>query len=121
MALADELGAERLRQPGTMPWYGPDYLLDDLIVHANYAHKREHCGEVRQFLLRSTAREDSRPSCAACHPDACAVVGRMTRAFGARNRNAARMRSSRHASSIVAQCAAARLASSRRYPRSRSG
>jgi len=56
MALANELGAERLRAVGTIPWYGPDYALDDFIVYANYAHKREHCGEVRQFRLRVKAR-----------------------------------------------------------------
>ena len=52
IALAAELGPDRLRQPGTIPWYGEGYSLDDLIVYANYAHKREHCGQVRQFRLR---------------------------------------------------------------------
>jgi hypothetical protein len=52
MALADELGPDRLRQTGTIPWYGAAYSLDDLIVYANYAHKREHCGQLRQFRLR---------------------------------------------------------------------
>ena len=53
MTLATELGPDRLCAVGTIPWYGPDYALDDFIVYANYAHKREHCGEVRQFRLRA--------------------------------------------------------------------
>jgi hypothetical protein len=52
MELASELGGDRLREAGTIPWYGEAYSLDDLIVYANYAHKREHCGQVRQFRLR---------------------------------------------------------------------
>jgi hypothetical protein len=30
------------REVGTIPWYGPHYALDDLIVYTMYAHKREH-------------------------------------------------------------------------------
>ena len=52
MALAAELGPERLREPGTIPWYGGGYSLDDLIVYANYAHKREHGAQLRAFRLR---------------------------------------------------------------------
>jgi hypothetical protein len=52
VALADELGAERLRQPGTIPWYGDGYSLDDFIVYTNYAHKREHCAQLKQFRMR---------------------------------------------------------------------
>jgi hypothetical protein len=49
MSLIEELGPDRLRQPGTIPWYGPDYSLDDFIVYTNYAHKREHCAQIRMF------------------------------------------------------------------------
>ncbi|HTM58125.1 MAG TPA: DinB family protein [Candidatus Udaeobacter sp.] len=49
MDLARRLGPERLRQVGTIPWYGPDYSIDDFIVYANYAHKREHCAQVKRF------------------------------------------------------------------------
>lgn len=51
-ALAKELGPERLSAPGTIPWYGPSYSLDDLIVYANYAHKREHAAQLRAFKAR---------------------------------------------------------------------
>ncbi len=30
------------REVGTIPWYGPQYALDDLVVYTMYAHKREH-------------------------------------------------------------------------------
>ena len=27
---------------GTIPWYGPEYCLNDLVVYTMYGHKREH-------------------------------------------------------------------------------
>lgn len=50
--LARRLTPERLREPGTIPWYGEQYSLDDLIVYANYAHKREHSAQIRLFRKR---------------------------------------------------------------------
>ncbi len=52
MALIDRLGPARLAETGTIPWYGDHYALDDLIVYANYAHKREHLAQLRMFLSR---------------------------------------------------------------------
>ena len=52
MAAAESLGPGRLSEVGTIPWYGPGYSLDDLIIYANYAHKREHCAQLRAFRLR---------------------------------------------------------------------
>ncbi len=52
MALLERLTAERLRETGTIPWYGEKYSLDDLIVYTNYAHKREHTGQIRLFRKR---------------------------------------------------------------------
>ncbi|MBI2984587.1 MAG: DinB family protein [Candidatus Kerfeldbacteria bacterium] len=57
--LVEELGSERLRQVGTIPWYGPEYSLDDFIVYANYGHKREHVIDITTF--RRTAHLDRRP------------------------------------------------------------
>lgn len=56
-ALAKGMTAERFREVGTIPWYGAEYSLDDYIVYAVYAHKREHMGMLRLFLkrLRSSA------------------------------------------------------------------
>jgi hypothetical protein len=48
-ALAAQVPAETLRQAGTLPWYGPEYALDDLIVYAFYGHKREHCAQIAVF------------------------------------------------------------------------
>ncbi len=52
MSYIQEIPAETLRKEGTIPWYGPAYSLDDFIVYANYAHKREHSGQIRVFRRR---------------------------------------------------------------------
>lgn len=39
---AAAISAERWREVGTIPWYGPEYALDDLVVYLIYGHKREH-------------------------------------------------------------------------------
>ena len=33
---------ESWRQVGSIPWYGPEYSLDDFVVYNIYGHKREH-------------------------------------------------------------------------------
>ncbi len=55
IALAVRLGATRLAEPGTIPWYGEQYSLDDLIVYANYGHKREHVAQIRAFRRKLEA------------------------------------------------------------------
>jgi len=40
---------EVIRQVGTLPWYGPEYSLDDLIVYQYYGHKREHTAQINVF------------------------------------------------------------------------
>jgi uncharacterized protein (TIGR03083 family) len=40
------LWPETLRQPGTIPWYGAEYSLDDLLVYMAYGHKREHVAQI---------------------------------------------------------------------------
>lgn len=52
VALAAQLPEEKWRQPGTLPWYGTEYSLDDLIVYQYYGHKREHSAEIAVFLDR---------------------------------------------------------------------
>jgi hypothetical protein len=49
MALAARIPAETYRQNGTLPWYGPEYDLDDFIVYTFYGHKREHSAQVAVF------------------------------------------------------------------------
>lgn len=42
MAHARSIAPERWREVGTIPWYGAEYSLDDLVVYQMYGHKREH-------------------------------------------------------------------------------
>jgi hypothetical protein len=50
--LIGKVPVELRRQPGTLPWYGAEYDLEDYIVYAIYAHKREHCGQIAVFRDR---------------------------------------------------------------------
>jgi uncharacterized protein (TIGR03083 family) len=52
MALLAQIPAETLRQPGTLPWYGVEYDLDDLLVYMYYGHKREHSAQIAVFRDR---------------------------------------------------------------------
>jgi hypothetical protein len=54
MRHAGAIPTATLRAPGTIPWYGAEYALDDLIVYFNYGHKREHAGQIG--LFRDAAR-----------------------------------------------------------------
>jgi len=48
-AHAGRIGADTWRQVGTLPWYGADYALDDLVVYMSYGHKREHCAQIAVY------------------------------------------------------------------------
>lgn len=52
MELVIQIPEETFREVGTLPWYGSEYSLDDYIVYTNYAHKREHCGQISVFRDR---------------------------------------------------------------------
>ncbi|HEX2755906.1 MAG TPA: DinB family protein [Candidatus Limnocylindrales bacterium] len=56
MALVPRIPAERWREVGTIPWYGPEYALDDLVVYLMYGHKREHSPQLETVLDRTVAR-----------------------------------------------------------------
>ncbi len=63
MALIGRIPEERRRQPGTLPWYGAEYALDDLIVYMYYGHKREHSAQIAAFRDRQrTAPQRAAPS-----------------------------------------------------------
>ena len=49
MSLAAQIRPEQFRQVGTLPWYGMDYSLDDVIVYMYYGHKREHSAQIAAF------------------------------------------------------------------------
>ncbi|HLF27155.1 MAG TPA: DinB family protein [Anaerolineae bacterium] len=57
MSLIVKIPPEKLCQPGTLPWYGLEYSLDDFIVYAYYGHKREHSAQVNVF--RDTLKKGS--------------------------------------------------------------
>jgi hypothetical protein len=54
MTLAARIPVETFRQTGALPWYGPEYDLDDFIVYTFYGHKREHSGQIAVFRDRLT-------------------------------------------------------------------
>jgi hypothetical protein len=49
MSLIVGIPSETLRKTGTLPWYGMDYSLDDVIVYMYYGHKREHSAQIAAF------------------------------------------------------------------------
>jgi len=51
-SLAAQIRPEQFRQTGTLPWYGLDYALDDVIVYMYYGHKREHSAQIAAFQDR---------------------------------------------------------------------
>jgi hypothetical protein len=54
--LIHQIGEETRQQPGTLPWYGMEYALDDFIVYQYYGHKREHCAQINVFRDRLAER-----------------------------------------------------------------
>jgi hypothetical protein len=49
MELAGQIAPEVFRQAGTLPWYGMEYSLDDVLVYMYYGHKREHSAQIAAF------------------------------------------------------------------------
>ncbi len=49
MQLIETISPERLREVGTIPWYGDEYSLDDFLVYTYYGHKREHAARFEAF------------------------------------------------------------------------
>ena len=52
MVAAEKIPSAIWQQSGTLPWYGMEYDLEDLVVYMYYAHKREHCGQIAVFSDR---------------------------------------------------------------------
>ena len=55
MSLIMKIAPEALRQTGTLPWYGIDYSLDDVLVYMYDGHKREHSAQIAAFRDRLSA------------------------------------------------------------------
>lgn len=49
MALIQRVPLELRRRVGTIPWYGAEYDLEDLIAYMYYGHKREHSAQIAVF------------------------------------------------------------------------
>lgn len=49
MELIAKIPPEKLREVGTIPWYGNEYSLDDFLVYTFYGHKREHAARFEAF------------------------------------------------------------------------
>ncbi len=52
LSLAERIRPEEFRRTGTLPWYGIDYALDDVLVYMYYGHKREHSAQIAAFRDR---------------------------------------------------------------------
>jgi hypothetical protein len=49
MRLVSRVATDTLRRPGTLPWYGVEYDMEDLFVYAYYGHKREHSAQIAVY------------------------------------------------------------------------
>lgn len=49
MGLSERIRPAVFRQVGTLPWYGIEYALDDVLVHMYYGYKREHSTQIAAF------------------------------------------------------------------------
>jgi uncharacterized damage-inducible protein DinB len=52
MELTARIRPEVFRHTRTLPWYGMEYALDDVIVYLYYGHKREHSAQIAAFRDR---------------------------------------------------------------------
>ena len=59
---ASRIPEDTWREVGTIPWYGPEYSLDDLIAYQYYGHKREHCAQIGVFLDRLKRASGAHPT-----------------------------------------------------------
>jgi len=52
MSLLVNIPSETRSISGTLPWYGMEYALDDVLVYMYYGHKREHSAQIAAFRDR---------------------------------------------------------------------
>lgn len=55
MGLLAQIPPKLFQCNGVLPWYGPDYDLDDFLVYTYYGHKREHSAQILAFRDRIAA------------------------------------------------------------------
>ena len=49
LELIQQVPEAEARRPGTLPWYGAEYALEDYLVYQFYGHKREHSAQIAAF------------------------------------------------------------------------
>ena len=49
MHLLDQIPESQRSVTGALPWYGPEYDLEDFLVYTFYGHKREHCAQIMVY------------------------------------------------------------------------
>ena len=57
MGIAARIPPETTHRPGTLPWYGEEYALDDFLVYMAYGHKSEHCAQIAVHRDRLKVRD----------------------------------------------------------------
>src|SRR4051794_26252882 len=53
-AFLAQIPLDKRRQTGLLPWYGPEYDLEDLLTYLSYGHKREHSAQIDVFRSRES-------------------------------------------------------------------
>lgn len=50
----------KLSKPGTLPWYGSEYALDDYLLYTAFGHKHEHAAQIAAFISSSEINAKAR-------------------------------------------------------------
>ncbi len=49
LSLLEQIPVADRRRVGALPWYGPEYDLEDFLAYTFYGHKREHCAQIMVY------------------------------------------------------------------------
>lgn len=49
LQLMEDVPVAQRRREGSLPWYGPEYSLEDFVVYSFYGHKREHGAQIDKY------------------------------------------------------------------------
>jgi hypothetical protein len=49
LSLLEQIPVADRRRVGALPWYGPEYDLEDFLAYSFYGHKREHCAQIMVY------------------------------------------------------------------------
>ena len=59
MTLLAQVPDEELHRPGTLPWYGAQYALDDFILYTDFGHQIEHASQLAVVQSKQPAAQVS--------------------------------------------------------------